>query len=209
MALQQIKERGALPMIDRGDIRQAIDRCSNIWASLPGAGYGQFEHKADSLIAKFKEAGGTVREIDVWAESPRLSPLWLSASSTYLSWAVNHYAVITPLPTKRDKNARELKLANAAITDRCVSVVLLRSMQKYTKELADAKAENDALRDDVAAGRRRLHIKAVCQSVREATTASGVDNATSPDWQTPLNGIISPSERLITMPKTTEEPRVY
>ena len=52
MALQQIKERGALPMIDRGDIRQAIDRCSNIWASLPGAGYGQFEHKADSLIAK-------------------------------------------------------------------------------------------------------------------------------------------------------------
>ena len=59
--MQQIKERGALPMIDRGDIRQAIDRCSNIWASLPGAGYGQFEHKADSLIAKFKEAGGTVR----------------------------------------------------------------------------------------------------------------------------------------------------
>ena len=50
---------------------------------------------------------------------------------------------------------------------------------KYTKELADA-VENDALRDDVAAGRRRLHIKAVCQSVREATTASGVDNAASP-----------------------------
>ena len=32
------------------------------------------------------------------------------------------------------------------------------------------QAENDALRDDAAAGRRRLHIKAVCQSVREATT---------------------------------------
>ena len=36
---------------------------------------------------------------------------------------------------------------------------------KYTKSSADAKAENDALRDDVAAGRRRLFIKAVCQSV--------------------------------------------
>ena len=71
--------------------------------------------------------------------------------------------------------------------------MLLRSDAKYTKELADAKAENDALRDDAAAGRRRL--SAVCQSVREATTASGVDNAASPDWQTPLNGIISPSER--------------
>ena len=83
--------------------------------------------------------------------------------------------------------------------------MLLRSMPKYTKNLADAKAENDALRDDVAAGRRRLHIKAVCQSVREATTASGVDNATSPDWQTPLNRIISPSERLITMQNSTEQ----
>ena len=48
---------------------------------------------------------------------------------------------------------------------------------KYTKELADAKAENDALRDDVAAGRRRLHIKGVCQSVKHY--APGVDNAAS------------------------------
>ena len=85
--------------------------------------------------------------------------------------------------------------------------MLLRSM-KYMKELADAKAENDALRDDVAAGRRRLHIKAVCQSVREATTASGVDNV-SPDWQTPLNGIISP-ERGWSLCKTTgRNPEVY
>ena len=38
----------------------------------------------------------------------------------------------------------------------------------------------------------------------EATTASGVDNAASPDKQTPLNGIISPSERLITMQKQLE-----
>ena len=90
----------------------------------------------------------------------------------------------------------ELKLANAAITDmqmRQRDVAALDA--KYTKELADAKAENDALRDDVAAGRRRLHIKAVCQSVREATTASGVDIETSPDWRAPLNRIISPSER--------------
>ena len=65
MALQQIKERGALPMIDRGDIRQAIDRCSKYLGFTAGRWLGQFEHKADSLIAKFSEAGGTVREIDV------------------------------------------------------------------------------------------------------------------------------------------------
>ena len=66
---------------------------------------------------------------------------------------------------------------------------------KYTKELADAKAENDALRDDVAAGRRRLHIKAVCQSVREDLPPPARLAQPPPDWQTPLNGIISPSER--------------
>ena len=66
VALQQIKERGALPMIDRGDmsVRQSTVAAIS-GASLPGAGYGQSEHKADSRIAKFKEAGGTVREIDV------------------------------------------------------------------------------------------------------------------------------------------------
>ena len=69
-----------------------------------------------------------------------------------LSWAVNHYRdnAIT-YKAQRDKNARELKLANAAITDmqmRQRDVAALDA--KYTKELADAKAENDALRDDVA-----------------------------------------------------------
>ena len=56
-------------------------------------------HKADSLIAKFKEAGGTVREIDVRAESPRLSPLWLSASSSACHGLLI-ITVITPLLTK-------------------------------------------------------------------------------------------------------------
>ena len=92
------------------------------------------------------------------------------------------------------------KLANAAITDmqmRQRDVAALDA--KYTKELADAKAENDALRDDVAAGRRRLHIKAVCQSVREATTASGVDNAASRLADTAERGLFTFRERLITM----------
>ena len=56
VALQQIKERGALLMIDRGDIRQQSTVAANIWASLPGAGYGQFD-KADSLIAKIQRSG--------------------------------------------------------------------------------------------------------------------------------------------------------
>ena len=79
---------------------------------------------------------------------------------------------------------------------------------KYTKELADAKAENDALRDDVAAGRRRLHIKAVCQSVREATTASGVDNAASRLADTAEQDYFT-LRRLITMQKQLEGTQKY
>ena len=112
-----------------------------------------------------------------------------------LSWAVNHYRDNT-YKAQRDKNARELKLANAAITDmqmRQRDVAALDA--KYTKYSADAKAENDALRDDVAAGRRRLHIKAVCQSCVKPPPPPAWIMQPPPDWQTPLNGIISPSER--------------
>ena len=80
---------------------------------------------------------------------------------------------------------------------------------KYTKELADAKAENDALRDDVAAGRRRLHIKAVCQSCVKAT-ASGVDNAASPRLaDTAERDYFTLRERLITMQKQLEGTQKY
>ena len=78
---------------------------------------------------------------------------------------------------------------------------------KYTKELADAKAENDALRDDVAAGRRRLHIKAVCQSVREATTASGVDNAASPTGRHRWTGLFHPRRGWSLCKNNWKEPR--
>ena len=50
---------------------------------------------------------------------------------------------------------------------------------KYTKELADAKAKM-MLCVMMLPLMSSVYIKAVCQSVREATTASGVDNAASP-----------------------------
>ena len=64
--------------------------------------------------------------------------------------------------------------------------------------------------DDAAAGRRRLHIKAVCQSVREATTASGVDNAASPRLaDTAERDYFTLRERLITMQKQLEGTQKY
>ena len=64
VALQQIKERILLELIVVISVRQSTV------AAISGLHCRalvmvSFEHKADSLIAKFKEAGGTVREIDV------------------------------------------------------------------------------------------------------------------------------------------------
>ncbi|EFH5770563.1 lysis protein [Escherichia coli] len=99
-----------------------------------------------------------------------------------LSWAVNHYRdnAIT-YKAQRDKNARELKLANAAITDmqkRQRDVAELDA--RYTKELADANATIESLRADVSAGRKWLHVKAVCPDMHKITAASGVDDGASP-----------------------------
>ena len=52
--------------------------------------------------------------------------------------------------------------------------------------------------------------QSVCQSVREATTASGVDNAASPDWQTPLNGLFRTSREADHYAKNNQRnPEVY
>ena len=60
IALQQIKERRAIEDINAGRFDAAVAKCRNIWASLPGAGYGQYEHKIDDLRAVFQRAGGTL-----------------------------------------------------------------------------------------------------------------------------------------------------
>lgn len=58
IAIQQIKERKAYQLIIAGQITEAISRCSNIWASLPGNGYGQRQHKLADLISMFNKFGG-------------------------------------------------------------------------------------------------------------------------------------------------------
>ena len=58
LAIQLIRERGALEDLQQGRIERAISRCRNIWASLPGAGYGQREHSLDKLVAVWRKAGG-------------------------------------------------------------------------------------------------------------------------------------------------------
>lgn len=59
-AIQLIRERGALADINAGRIELALKKCRNIWASLPGAGYGQPEHKLETLLKKYVNYDGAL-----------------------------------------------------------------------------------------------------------------------------------------------------
>ncbi|EIT8249809.1 lysis protein [Salmonella enterica subsp. enterica serovar Cotham] len=91
----------------------------------------------------------------------------------------NHYRdnAIT-YKEQRDTVTHKLTLANATITDmtkRQRDVAALDA--RYTKELADAKAENDALRRKLDNGGRVL-VKGKCpvSSSAETSSASGMGN---------------------------------
>ncbi|MDA8092364.1 MAG: glycoside hydrolase family 104 protein [Betaproteobacteria bacterium] len=58
IAIQQIKERNAIQAISGGHLDDAIRLCANIWASLPGAGYGQHENSIAELADAYCHAGG-------------------------------------------------------------------------------------------------------------------------------------------------------
>lgn len=53
---------------------------------------------------------------------------------------------------------------------------------KYTKELADAKSENERLRADITNGTKRLQLSATCtKPVSKTTGPASVDDVTSPE----------------------------
>lgn len=62
IALQQIKECHALPLIVAGQFDAAVKACAHIWASLPGAGYGQHENKLAALQQIYVTSGGTITD---------------------------------------------------------------------------------------------------------------------------------------------------
>lgn len=96
-----------------------------------------------------------------------------------MGWAVNHYRDnAIAYKDQRDTATHKLTLANATITDmqtRQRDVAALDA--KYTKELADEKAENDALRRKLDNGDRVL-VKGKCpvSSSAETSSASGMGN---------------------------------
>lgn len=56
IAWQLIGECGAQGDVLAGRFEQAIVKCKSRWASLPGAGYGQHEHKMETLRGVYDKA---------------------------------------------------------------------------------------------------------------------------------------------------------
>ncbi|EBL0598693.1 lysis protein [Salmonella enterica] len=96
-----------------------------------------------------------------------------------LAWTADHYhGNAVKYKEQRDTATHKLTLANATITDmtkRQRDVAALDA--RYTKELSDAKAENDALRRKLDNGGRVL-VKGKCpvSSSAETSSASGMGN---------------------------------
>lgn len=90
-----------------------------------------------------------------------------------LGWLANHYRDnAADYKDQRDKATRALTLANETITDMTVRQRDVAALdEKYTKELADAQAENDALKRKLDNGGRVL-VKGKCPVSAPAEIAS-------------------------------------
>ena len=96
-----------------------------------------------------------------------------------LGWAVNHYRDnANEYKKQRDEKTQALNLANATITDMTTRQRYAADLDaKYTQELADAKAENDALQRKLDNGGRVL-VKGKCPvpATTKTSSASGMGN---------------------------------
>lgn len=96
-----------------------------------------------------------------------------------LGWAVNHYRDnAIGYKEQRDKANKDLNLAKETISEmqtRQRDVAALDA--KYTQEFADAQETINQLERDVATGKRRLQLNAICKG--NSTGTSGMDDATS------------------------------
>ena len=105
--------------------------------------------------------------------------LVLLAIATSTAFALYYRGNAIDYKAQRDAATGNLKLANDTITDmqpRQRDVAVLD--EKYTKELADAKATIDKLHDDVATGKRRLQLNVRCPAIN-TSGATSLDDAAS------------------------------
>ena len=60
IAMQMIRERHALDDVSAGRLEAAVAKCTTIWASLPGNGYGQHQNTLAALQSAYTQSGGSL-----------------------------------------------------------------------------------------------------------------------------------------------------
>ncbi|MDE9483605.1 lysis protein [Xenorhabdus bovienii] len=95
------------------------------------------------------------------------------------SFGSYHYSTEYEKQKKANEDqATEIKQLTDTINYQNTHIDMLHELDtKHIRELDNAKSEIDTLRSDVAAGRRKLHIKAICP-VSETTSSRSMVDAT-------------------------------
>ncbi|MDE9519726.1 lysis protein [Xenorhabdus bovienii] len=96
------------------------------------------------------------------------------------SFGSYHYS--TEYEKQKEANGRQatkIQQLTDTLNDQNTHIDMLHEMDtKHTQELDNAKSEIDTLRADVAAGRRKLRIKAICPMSETVASRSMVDATT-------------------------------
>lgn len=114
----------------------------------------------------------------------RVTAILIAVLTIFLLFGVTYYqgrvttlkrdvAEITAVANQQKKDLQLIEVQRQAVA--AIDI-------KYTKELADAKSENERLRADITNGTKRLQLSATCtKPVSKTTGPASVDDVTSPE----------------------------
>ncbi len=114
----------------------------------------------------------------------RVTAILIAVLTIFLLFGVTYYqgrvttlqrdvAEITAVANQQKKDLQLIEVQRQAVA--AIDI-------KYTKELADAKSENERLRADIDSGTKRLQLNATCtKPVSKTTGPASVDDVTGPE----------------------------
>lgn len=150
---------------------------------MPGA---RFSTDSRSLI---RAAGNRLRYWNTAVTALlKLIPWWVWAGGAILAALVIQDLRIRYLKADIESKSSQLAEQQARTESLQATLRLQRGLtadaaaidKQYTKVISDAKAENDQLRADIAAGRRRVSVNATCVRDAADTGAAGSTDAGTP-----------------------------
>lgn len=143
-AVALIRSRGALELVKEGRILEAIDRCKNVWASLPGSQWGQPTQKLEAALKVYRDHGGRVAGEAptapvVGAPAPSAPPKEVSRMSPIVVPILQSLASLIPALGKMFGSGSEVAERNVAagtlIAKELVSVTQSVNLQEAAEKI--------------------------------------------------------------------------